>query len=259
MDSTKKVFISKYKQGIREEIEDQVIIEKPLNIFLNNQYYSTLMCTPPDLIALTTGFLFSEGIIESKRDIKTMEFSTDDILFVNLNKEVEKGEQDLRTIVSGCGRGVLHTNMIDQSKIKAISSSCVFNSEDVLRFMKDFNTMSDLFQKTGGVHSCCICGGTGIEVFTEDIGRHNAIDKAIGKCIIDGTDMGSKMLFTTGRISSDSVIKAARAGIPILVSHSGPTDLAVDIARNLNMTMIGFARGNRMNIYWGFERIYAVI
>lgn len=255
MDNTRKVYITRYKQGEKVEIEDQVIIEKSLNIFINNEYYSTLMCTPPNLVELTTGFLFSEGIIESKKDIKDIEFSTDDIVFVNLNKELKTGEQNFRAIVSGCGRGALHNNIIGQNNMGAVTSSCVFNSQDILRLMKDFNTRSDLFQKTGGVHSCCICSNSGIEVFTEDIGRHNAIDKAIGKCIQNGIDMVTKMLFTTGRISSDSVLKAARAGIPVLVSHSGPTDLAVDIARNLNMTMIGFVRGNRMNIYWGFDRV----
>ncbi|WP_447413036.1 formate dehydrogenase accessory sulfurtransferase FdhD, partial [Clostridium perfringens] len=86
-------------------------------------------------------------------------------------------------------------------------------------------------------------------MFSEDIGRHNAIDKILGKCILNNINRGEKMLFTTGRISSDSIVKTVKAGIPVLVSHSGPTDLAVDMAKSLNLTLIGFARGNRMNIY----------
>jgi len=255
VDSIKQVNITRYKQDIKEEVGDFVISEKPLNIFVNNQYYSTLMCTPMELRELSAGFLFSEGLIKSGGQIKDMEFSSEDIIFVTISEDVKIKNDTRRAIVSGCGRGIVDINIIKEKRLDIIKSSASFNTEDIFKFMKNFNNRSGLFQQTGGVHSCCICGSEGIIEFSEDIGRHNAIDKTIGKCLLNGINMDNKMLFTTGRISSDSVIKTARAGIPVIVSHSGTTDLSIDIAKSLNMTLIGFVRGNRMNIYCDFGRI----
>lgn len=255
MDSVKKVCMKRYKAGFIEETDDSIVIEMPLNIFINNKYYATLMCTPSELKELCTGFLFTEGLLESKNDIKAMEYGSQDIMFISLEKEIESVEMYGRTIVSGCGGGIAGSNIIKQNKLTAVNSTAVFNSSDILKFMSDFNTMSRLFQKTGGVHSCCVCSKEGIEFHSEDIGRHNAIDKTIGKCMLNDVDIRLKMMFTTGRISSDSVLKAAKAGVPVVVSHSAPTNLAVEMAKTLDMTLIGFARGNRMNIYWGDQRI----
>lgn len=255
MSDAVNINIIRYKSGINEKVEDIVITERPLNIFINNEYYITLMCTPNELEELSIGFLFSQGLIVSKNEIVDIEFSTGDIVFIKLSKEIELHEQHKKAIVSGCGRGIVDLNMINEKELYKVKSKCTFSPESILGCMKEFNTMSGLFLQTGGVHSCCLCGNDGIEMFSEDIGRHNAIDKILGKCLLNNTNRGEKMLFTTGRISSDSIIKTVKAGIPVLVSHSGPTDLAVDMANSLNLTLIGFARGNRMNIYCGIERV----
>lgn len=255
MESNIKMGIIRYKNGSKEEMDDIIICEMPLNIFVNNQYYATLMCTPSDLTELCTGFLFSQGIVECGSEIKGIEFSSDDIAFVTLDKEVKLTDIERRTIVSGCGSGIEYINITKQNKLCPIKNETVFTCNDIQIYMNQFNTMSDLFNKTSGVHSCCLFGDKGIKAFSDDIGRHNAIDKTIGKCILNNVDMKSKMLFSTGRISSDSVIKAARAGIPVLVSHSCPTSLAVDVAKHIGMTLIGFVRVNRMSIYCGAERV----
>ncbi|MGV8980563.1 formate dehydrogenase accessory sulfurtransferase FdhD [Clostridium sp.] len=255
MEVIRKINIIRYKSSLKEEMEDWVIEEKPLNIFINNKYYATLMCTPNEVEELCVGFLFSNGMITSKDDIKQIEFSTGDIVFINLEKEIEADDFHKRALVSGCGGGLVDINMISGNNLNIVKSQYTFSGEKMLKLMKEFNTMSNLFQQTGGAHSCCICGDNGIEFLSEDIGRHNAIDKTIGKCLLNDIERNSKMLFTTGRISSDILVKTAKAGIPVLVSHSGPTDLAVDIAKKLNMTVVGFARGTRMNIYCGSERL----
>lgn len=245
----------RYAQMEWKEITDSIICERPLNIFVNNKHYATMMCTPYEMKELAVGFLFSQGIIKSNADIEDITFSSEDIVFITVKTHASLMNEHSHAIVSGCGRGIVDINMIDNEKLSKISSKASFDSQRILSIAKEFNKMSQLFLQTGGVHSCCICDSHRVIYFSDDIGRHNAIDKVIGKCILNNIGMRSCMMFTTGRISSDSIIKAAKAEIPIIVSHSAPTDLAVDIAKKINMTLIGFARGQRMNLYCGYERV----
>jgi FdhD protein len=119
----------------------------------------------------------------------------------------------------------------------------------------EFQRKSVLFRETGGVHSAALANGEAIRIFMADIGRHNAIDKVIGKALLSGLNLADLVMLTSGRISSEIVLKVAHCGTPILVSRSAPTDRAVEMAKQVNLTVIGFARGSRMNIYSGEERI----
>jgi len=115
--------------------------------------------------------------------------------------------------------------------------------------MRDFNKRSELFLNTGGVHSVALGTDEGILLFHEDVGRHNAMDKTIGEASLKNIELFDKTVLTSGRVSSEMLIKAAKGQIPVIVSRSAPTDLAVELANNLGITIIGFARGQRMNIY----------
>ncbi len=120
----------------------------------------------------------------------------------------------------------------------------------IKELVKDFNKKSQLFVKTGGVHSCALCSIQEILIFQEDIGRHNALDKVFGKALMDDISTRDKIILTSGRISSEILIKAAKRQIPVIVSRSAPTSLSVEMANKLNITLIGFARGGgKMNIY----------
>ena len=114
---------------------------------------------------------------------------------------------------------------------------------------KEFGKKSDIFLETGGVHSCALCSQNEIIIFEEDIGRHNALEKILGKALMDNINLTDKIVLTTGRISSEIIKKIAKRSIPVLISRSAPTDVAIDIAKKLNITLIGFARGQRMNVY----------
>lgn len=255
MNNVQEVNIIKINNKTREKLSDPVIIEDVLNINVNRKFYASLMCTPDELLQLALGFLFSEGIITSMKNVRNIEEKDKNTLCIILRDEQEEKDHRKRILTSGCAGGSIDLNFLKEKKINPMESQCKYLFDQILVLMKEFNSSSELFKQTGGVHSCAICSHEGTVFFSEDIGRHNALDKVVGKAIIRNVKLSDKLLMTTGRISSDIILKAGRAGIPIIVSHSAPTDMALNIAKALNMTMIGFARGNRMNIYCGEDRI----
>jgi FdhD protein len=214
------------------------------------------MCTPLEMKELAIGFLFSEGVITSTDSIKSIDHPFENRLCVILNHEIIVDPRSVRAITSGCGNGSVHVISLEEGSLKPIESNCKFEAVNILKLMKEFNSKSDLFKQTGGVHSCCICSEESILLFSEDIGRHNALDKVVGKALLSNLALTDKLVMTTGRISSDIVVKVAKAGIQIIVSHSAPTSLALSIAKAANITIIGFARGSRMNIYCNEHRVF---
>jgi FdhD protein len=255
MKITKELNITRINNGLRENLLDLIIEEIPLDVFVNSEFYAALMCTPLEVKELAIGFLFSEGVISSMDSIKSIDHPFENRLCVILNHEINVDPSSVRAITSGCGKGSVHVISLEEGSLKPIESNCSFSAADILKLMKEFNSKSDLFKQTGGVHSCCICSGESILLFSEDIGRHNALDKVVGKALLSSLDLTDKFVMTTGRISSDIVVKVAKAGIQIIVSHSAPTSLALSIAKAANITIIGFTRGSRMNIYCNDHRL----
>ena len=255
METVKQIKILKITDNMPEEKLDKVVVEKPINIFVNLEFYAALMCSPSELKELAAGFLFSEAVISSARDIKSIEEKYGDRVCVVLNHEFSKDSESLKARSTGCGNGSVHMNALENRNFKPAEDGKRFTVKSIAGFMKEFNHMSGIFRETGGVHSCAICFDGGIEYFSEDIGRHNALDKVIGKAILKGIDLKESVILTTGRISSDIVVKAAVAGVPMVVSHSAPTDLALEIAEAANITVLGFVRGCRMNVYCCSKRI----
>jgi FdhD protein len=256
MNIIKEVKIKRINNHMHEESTDLVIEEIPLDIFVNHEFYAALMCTPMEARELAIGFLFTDGVISSLNSIISIEEKFENRICIVLEHEITVGAKGIRAITSGCGNGSVHTISLEEGSIKFIESNCKFATTDILKLMSEFNSKSDLFKQTGGVHSCCLCSKGDILVFCEDIGRHNALDKVIGKALMNNMDLKNKLLMSTGRISSDIVVKVAKAGIQIIVSHSAPTSLALSIAKAANITIIGFARSNRMNIYCNEHRIF---
>ncbi|SHH16916.1 formate dehydrogenase accessory sulfurtransferase FdhD [Tepidibacter thalassicus] len=252
MDDVKSIEIIKYKNGNMNREEDIVVVEYPFTIFLNEKEFVTLLCSPKSLDYLAVGFLASEGIINSKEDIHKIVVDKEKGYGYVYTKDKSLILDKLygkRIITSGCGKGSLFYNVVDAFKSKKIDSKIFINPNEIINLIKDFNVKSEVFRQTGGVHSCALCNSDRIILFEEDIGRHNALDKIVGMCLIEDIDLHDKIILTSGRISSEIVIKIAKIKIPVIVSRSAPTSLAIDIARELNITLIGFARGEKMNIY----------
>ena len=239
------------EQG-ESKIEDMVVKEFPLTIILNNQELVTLLCTPKNMEYLAIGFLASEGLIKSKGEIKkTMLDRRRGV--VRVETEGDKGfETELlfkRLITSGCGRGASFYSAADATSKARVESQMRMSAAEVVALTREFQHRSQVYRTTGGVHSAALCDTENILVFAEDIGRHNAIDKIFGRCLLEEIPTDDRIIITSGRITSEILLKVAKRNIPIIISRSAPTDLAVSLAADLGITLIGFVRGKRMNVY----------
>lgn len=254
MDAIKQYEIIRYKNGETKRFADNVVIEYSLTVYLNGTEFITMLCTPKSLKSLVIGFLYSEGVIESIKDIKDITIYEEDG-YVNVELSDDKdfafiGDRltEKRTITTACGKGkTIFYNVINESH--KIDDPITIYPDKILSLCKEFGKKSDIFLETGGVHSCALCTQNEIIIFEEDIGRHNALEKILGIALIDNINLKDKIVLTTGRISSEIIKKVAKRNIPVLISRSAPTDVAIDVAKKLNITLIGFARGQRMNIY----------
>lgn len=251
--------VVRVKMDRKERQGDIVVKEAPLTIFLNREELVTLLCTPHDLRYLAIGFLATEGFIKKREDIEDISLDEEKgIIRITAKDTLELAKKAFtkRMITSGCGKGTLFHSIGDtlgcgivQSGIKNIQHTEIFN------LMHKFQRCSTLFRETGGLHSCAICKDRTILKFNEDIGRHNALDKVLGECFLEGISMNDKLVLTSGRVSSEILIKGAKWGISIIISRGAPTNLAIKLAERLGITLIGFVRGQRMNIYTHSERV----
>ena len=255
----KDIEITKYDGGEARRTTDIVVEEYPLTLFIEGKEFVTLLCSPEDLEYLVTGFLLSEGFIKDSKDMSRL----------RIDKEKGIAEIELlrgsalagklygsRTITSGCGRGPVFYNVKDSIDTRVLEDDGFrVGYQSILKLMKQFDQKSEVFKKTGGVHSCALGIEERVEVYHEDIGRHNAMDKVIGHAVKEGLYFGGSVALTSGRISSEMLVKAAKRSIPVIASRSAPTALAVELAEKLNITLVGFARGRRFNIYSAVFRI----
>lgn len=241
-----------------QRLTDFVAEERPLSIFLNRAFYVTLLCSPSNLKELTVGYLVSEGVVKSIEEIERLDLK-DDVCHVRLTPsvDVEKRLALLRSyqrvILSTCGSKVPYRPSQRLSKIK---SNLTVRAEIVLDCVNQLNHVAEIFRKTGGVHAAAIHRSGGVRVaFAEDVGRHNAVDKAIGFATTHGTDLGACFIALTGRLTRDMVMKSARVGLPIVASIAAGIDSGIAVAKKVNLTLIGFVRMNRMTVYANPERI----
>lgn len=260
MDTIKKVKLIRYDDGQVNELEDDVIIEFPLTIYIEGDQYATLLCTPSYEKELIVGYLYSENIINKKEDIKkiSVDLKSGQAFIEIYNKVfVESDINKKRLITSGCANNTIFYNGIDKIKLQHVkyTKKKDLDLDKILYTMKSMNKSSELFLKTGGVHMSLLTNLNGFEVFREDIGRHNAIDKIVGHIILNDINLDDKILFSSGRLSSEMLLKSAKVGISVIVSKSAPMDMAIRIAEKLGIVLIGFARGNRCNIYSAYDLI----
>ena len=244
------------KEG-RSSLEEVVAREFPVTIILNDQELVTLLCSPNNLKYLVVGFLSSEGLLKSKDEIKKIVVD-DERGVIRLDTVEDKGfDQDVlykRLITSGCGRGASFYSAADATSQK-VESQTEISADEVFALANEFQHGSEVYLATHGVHSAALCDRKSILVFSEDIGRHNAIDKIFGKCLLEDIPTDDRVIITSGRISSEILHKVAKRGIPIIISIAAPTNLGVKIADNLGITLIGSVRGKKMNVYTNDWRI----
>ncbi len=234
------------------ETDDFVALEKRLRVSVNGKEIIGLYCTPSMIRELITGFFLTEGIIKG-------DFCLDEIAVRYEEEEIAadipaKGEIRTEgfTVTSGCIGGI---TFITQRHFKKITDDFFIEANALERIFKEFQNEGELYRLTGCVHSAALSDGVNILVFAEDIGRHNAVDKVIGHSILEGIPFNNKIMLVSGRLSSEIVSKCVRWGIPVVASRTAPTDLAITVAETYGITLVGFVRGDRMNIYTNTQRI----
>lgn len=257
-DTTQQFPYVEYTRNGKEAKTDQVIREMPLTVYVNDEELVTLLCSPDRMDELAIGFLWSEGVVDTKDEVtKVVVDEAKGTVWVTADRDSEfiKGLLFKRMITSGCGKGTTFYSVVDSVAAQPVASNVRAVPEQIMDLMTEFQEGSALYKATHGVHSAALCEPGKIVLCREDIGRHNAVDKILGHCLMNGIDPAGKLLITSGRISSEVLLKAAKKGIPVIISRTSATDLALRLAEKLNVTLVGFVRGGKMNVYTHGERI----
>jgi FdhD protein len=235
-----------------------LIREIPVTIFVNGQELVTLLCTGHHLDELAVGFLRAEGFLESSEDLLHLETDAD----AGTVRIVSRHDTSLmeklwnkRTITSGCGKGTLFYHAVDALLAQPLTSDLRIGPAQIWERMQDLNRLSQTYRYTHGVHNTALADPDGILLFRDDIGRHNAVDMIVGYSFLHDLSLIDKILITTGRLTSELLIKAAKVGLPVLVSRNTATSLAVELATALNITLIGYVRNGKSTVYSGHQRV----
>lgn len=238
------------------QVEIDVVEERPLTIFLNSQEIVTAMTIGdyPDFLAL--GFLRNQGMLNADDTVTAVDYDDDlEVVVVRTERKTDY-EEKLRkkTRTSGCAVGTVFGDMMEGLEDLTLPKTEVKTSW-LYKLAEDINRMPSLYLTAGAIHGTVLCQGDETLVYMEDVGRHNAVDKVAGWMFTNATDPADKIMYTTGRLTSEMVIKCAQMGIPTLVSRSGFTAWGVEIANELGMTLIGRMRGHRFTCLSGEERL----
>lgn len=248
METYLKRKITKISDNIFKEIEDYIAVEKKLRIFINNSEITSLYCTPTMIKELVTGLLLTEGIINESTEDMEINIKDDEVIaYLTSN---DKNIKDIIQIRHLCGYTIFKNKFFNE-----IKDDLLFSYSNIKELFEDFQNKCKLFKLTGCFHSSAISDKEKIIAFAEDIGRHNSVDKVIGSCILNKITLNDKMIFVSCRLSSEILYKCAKWSIPLIVSISAPTSLAIEIAEKTGITLIGFFRDSRANVYTNKHRI----
>jgi FdhD protein len=238
-------------------VKDYVAEEKPLLIFLNKIHYATILCSPQNLKELAVGHLLTEGLIKSIEEIEKTNLKDEGICEVklksniDLEKRLKLSKNFSRIILSACDGP--HQPW---ERLSKIGLNLKVKAEVIQNCANKLNFIAETFRKTGGVHAAAIYESDGgLIAFAEDVGRHNAVDKVIGLGALNKTDFSKCFLTLSGRLTGDIVSKAAEIGLSIVASLAAALDSGIEIAKETDLTLIGFVRGKCMNVYNFPERI----
>ena len=239
----------------RRKVQELLTEEITLKLYSGERRVATILCSPADLEDLVRGFLFSLGVIERPEQVLGLVVNRATwTAFLELDPQVAEDLPVLSGVV-GSGCGSLPPPELRESPPPLPDDGLVFPASRVRELMGEFARRSQVHLRTGGVHSAALADEGGIRIFREDIGRHNAVDKVIGRGLAEGVEFPHCLILSSGRISSEILLKAVRCRAPVLVSRAAPTDRSVELARSFNLTLAGFARGPRMNLYAAPQRI----
>lgn len=259
LEQVARVPVSIYSpDGLLEQKDQWVIEETPVTLYINGQEMVTLLCAGHHLEELAVGFAYAEGFLDSREELHALRIEHEHgriFLEVQGKDPLAFGLWNKRTIASGCGKGTVFYHALDALLAQPMGAGPIFSARTIWERMEDLHGLSQTYKRTHGVHNCALADSKGIVVFRDDIGRHNAVDMLVGHTFLNELPLNDKMLVTTGRLTSEIVIKAAKVGLPCLVSRNTATTLAIRLAHDLRMTLIGYARAGKFTVYTGEQRI----
>jgi FdhD protein len=266
--SAKSTQVTEWDEGRRRSVLDEVAVEEPLEIRVNGQPVGVTMRTPGDDFDLAAGFLLTEGILTSRGDIQQIAYGKDEHGQTTGNRvqvtlaarvEVDLSRLEGRAVANSscgiCGRASIEA--VRARDLAPSNSTFTISAERLTELPAVLRSSQRVFGRTGGLHAAALFNGDGTTLAVcEDIGRHNAVDKAIGRALLtDALPFSTSVLVVSGRGGFEIIQKALVVGVPIVASVSAPSSLAVQLAREFNLTLIGFLRGRRFIVYAGDQRL----
>jgi FdhD protein len=241
-----------------EAIEGSVAVERALTIYLDKREIVTLMTlgNHPELLIL--GWLRNQRLVQDIEDIQSIQVDWEtDAVAITTHNGIEDldGKLSHKTVTTGCGQGTVFGNLMDDIDNLKMQQPVIQQSA-IYHLLESLNSYNEVYKNAGAVHGCALCStDLGIESFIEDVGRHNAVDAIAGYMWLNNLSGEGKIFYTTGRLTSEMVIKVALMRIPVLLSRSGITRMGLDIAEKVGVTLIARAKGRHFQVYHGHDKI----
>ncbi|UTR05679.1 formate dehydrogenase accessory sulfurtransferase FdhD [Alkalihalobacillus sp. LMS6] len=250
-----------FRNGVEETMMDTVATEIPITVKMNGEEVVTMISSPDYIEDMVVGYLISEGLVSSVNNIEQIRYEAPrGFVHLTVNQSINPLHQQLQTkryLTSCCGMS--RQSFIFASDAKTTKTmhtrSVTITPEQCLMLMQELQETANTFKETGGVHNAALATQEGIVLMRMDIGRHNALDKIYGYCLRNQISLDDKVLLFSGRLSSEIVLKVAKIGCEMILSKSAPTNRALEIAEELQITTVGFIRQQSMNVYTMQERI----
>ncbi len=234
-----------------------LVSERPLTIYVDKQEIVTLMTMGAEPELLTLGYLKNQGFFSDISQIKQVQvdWETDAVAVVTHGQDSDFSRQmERRTVTTGCGQGTVYGRLLDKLKNIRVPQASLKKS-DIYAILAALKHHNEVYKKAGAVHGCALCDHHDIAFFVEDVGRHNAVDAIAGYMWLNDIDGADKVFYTTGRLTSEMVIKIAQMNIPVLLSRSGATQMGLEIARQAGVMLISRAKGKHFMALSGIERL----
>ena len=234
-----------------------MVVERPLTLFLNGQEIVTVMTVGDYPRYLAAGYLLNQNMLRPDDEITAIEHDEElDVVVVRTRRETDYEEKlKKKTRTSGCAIGTVFGDVMEKFEAAALPAEAELRTSWLYALSRKINTMPSLYLAAGAIHGSVLCARDRPLVYMEDVGRHNAVDKIAGYMFMEGIGAADKIFYTTGRLTSEMVIKCVQMGLPILISRSGFTAWGVELARQANLTLVGRAKGRRFVALAGEGRI----
>lgn len=239
--------------GPPQQIDGEVVEETLACVSVNGQELATFMCSPRDLDKMALGFLFNEGIIERRDDVRALHISRSDTCVDVWLQDSQAVLPERPIVTAGCGGGVTFDDLSSEHQPLAVDLRAT--PAQLAKLMRQMHLGATLYQRARGIHTAALANGDDLLLQVEDVGRHNCLDKLAGGALMEGLDTRGRMVLTSGRISSEMLNKARRLQTPIVCSRTSPTSLSVRLAEAWNITIVAYLRQDRMRVYTHPDRV----